>query len=451
MGTVDFVILALAVVLFGLVSRRLDGTSLTAPMVFVGAGMLVGPGALDLLQLELSNEVVLVIAEITLVLVLFGDAARIDFRVLRRNAAIPARLLIIGLPLTIAAGTLLALPLITDLAFWEAAILAVVLAPTDAALGQAVVTSPLVPARIRQALNVESGLNDGLSVPFLTFFVALAVVEEDLEPASFWVQFVLEQIGLGLLIGLAVGGVGGWLLARSSARGWVTGTFMQLVPLGLAIAAWGAATELGGNGFIAAFVAGLAGGAMTRRLEQHVLDFAEDEGQLLNLTVFFFFGAAVIGPRLDEMTWEIALYAVLSLTVIRMLPVAIALIGTHLRVASVAFVGWFGPRGIATIVLALTVLEDEQDLPGVDTILLVSSVAVLFSVVAHGVSAAPLARIYGRASETMDEDEPEMAPVPEMPARAPMLSDEGRSPLRLHLPGRHRRQRDGDRSDDEPH
>jgi len=415
-------------------------------MVFTGAGMLFGSSALGWLEITPSNSIILVLAEITLVLVLFSDAARINFRALRRNASLPGRLLVVGFPLTIAAGTLLALPLISELAFWEAAILAVVLAPTDAALGQAVVTSPLVPARIRQALNVESGLNDGLAVPFLTLFLAFAVVQEDLEPASFWVRFVLEQIGLGLLIGLAAGGLGGWLLARAAARGWVTDTFMQLTPLGLAVAAWGGATEVGGNGFIAAFVAGIAAGATTRRLEQHVLDFSEDEGQLLNLTVFFFFGAAVAAPALDEITWQIALYAVLSLTVIRMLPVAIALIGTRLRLASVAFLAWFGPRGIATIVLALTVLEEEGSLPGSETILLVASVTVLFSVVAHGATAAPLARAYGRASQQMEEHEPEMAAVPELPTRMPMLSEEGRSPLLRHLPGRRRSPPDDDRS-----
>ncbi len=450
MGTVDLLLIALAVVLFGLVSRRVEGTPITAPMVFVGAGMLSGSSALGWLEIEPSNELVLVLAEITLVLVLFSDAARIKLRALRRNASLPGRLLVIGFPLTIAAGTLLALPLISELAFWEAAILAVVLAPTDAALGQAVVTSPLVPARIRQALNVESGLNDGLAVPFLTLFLALAAVEEDLEPTSFWVRFVLEQIGLGVLIGLAAGGVGGWLLARAATRGWVTNVFMQLAPLGLAIAAWAGATEAGGNGFIAAFVAGLAAGATTRRIEQHVLDFSEDEGQLLNLTIFFFFGAVVLAPALDDITWQIALYAVLSLTVVRVVPVAIALIGTRLRVASVAFLGWFGPRGIATIVLALTVLEEEQDLAGGDTVLLVAAVTVLFSVVAHGASAAPLARAYGRASDRMREDEPEMEAVPELPTRTPMLSEEGRSPLLRHLRGGARSPRDDDRSGDAP-
>jgi NhaP-type Na+/H+ or K+/H+ antiporter len=391
---------------FGLLSRRLEGTVVSAAMVFVAAGLvaaltgLVDLGAATHSRPEASREAVFLVAELALVLLLFTDAARIDPRHLRRNA-LPLRLLGIGLPLTIGLGTLLALLLLSNLDPWECAIVAAVLAPTDAALGQAVVSSPLVPLRIREGLNVESGLNDGGSVPFLMLFIALAASHEGLDDG--WVQFAAEQIGYGTLIGVAVGVAGGVALRRASERGWTTVVFERLALAALAIVAWYAAGEAGGNGFIAAFVGGGAAGMAAGSLRERVLDFAEEEGQLLNLAVFFIFGVFA-AEALGDATWEMAAYAVLSLTVIRMLPVAVAVIGLGLRPATVAFLGWFGPRGLASIILALVVIEEEPGLSGNGEIFLVMTVTVLLSVVAHGVSAAPLTRRYAGLD---GEDEPE--------------------------------------------
>src|SRR5215203_2250061 len=194
---VDFVVLASVVFAFGLVSRRLQGTILTAPIVFVAAGMVLGPAGLGLVEFGLDDHTVLLLGEIALALVLFTDAARINLSALRQNEGLPLRLLGIGMAL----------------------------APTDAALGQAVVSNPRVPVRVRQALNVEAGLNDGLSVPFLALFLILAESEEGRLPARAWVRFALEQVGLGVLVGVGVGLMGGWLVSQASRKGWMTGAF----------------------------------------------------------------------------------------------------------------------------------------------------------------------------------------------------------------------------------
>ncbi len=395
MAMQDLLVIAVIVVIYGLISGRLEGTVLTPPMVFVAAGLVAGPSALGLVELDLGNEAVRVLAEATLVLVLFTDAARINLAVLRREFAVPARLLGIALPLSVVLGTLVALALLDGLEVWEAAVLAAVLAPTDAALGQVVVTSEDVPVRVRQGLNVESGLNDGLALPMVTVLLAAAASAEDLGGPASWGMFAAQQVGYGVLLGTAVGAVGGRLIDAAAQRSWMSPAFRQVATLAVAAAAYAFSESLGGNGFIAAFTAGLAFGTVARASCAGVYDFTEEEGQLLTLLTFFVFGALIIGPRLGELTWQIALYAVASLTVVRMLPVALSLLGTRMRVDTVLFLGWFGPRGLASILFGLLVVE-ESGVAGADTILLVVAWTVLGSVAAHGLTAAPAARLYAR-------------------------------------------------------
>ncbi len=411
----DIGVIAAVLVAYSLLSRRLEPLLISAPMFFVAAGVILGPDVADVIDLELTSETGLLVAEIALVIVLFADAGRIDLGALRENRGLPARLLGIGMPLTIAVGVAAGALLLTDIEFWEAAIIAAVLAPTDAALGQAVVSSTLVPARIRQGLNVESGLNDGLSIPFLFLFTGLAVSEAGVS-AQGWLGFAGEQIGFGVLVGAAVGLGGGWLVDQAVRRNFMTGTFQQLAMVGLALLAWALAGELDGNGFIAAFVAGMTAGRITDVCGEKILDFTEDEGQLLNLTVFFIFGIGAIG-FLEGAGWEVYAYGLLSLTVVRMLPVAIALIGSGLRRSSVAFMGWFGPRGLASIILALVVIEEEPGLPGIETLFAAMTVTVLASVFAHGVTARPLTRAYAASLADAEADEAEMQPVAERPTR----------------------------------
>jgi sodium/hydrogen antiporter len=413
---VDLIVLAAVVFAFGLVSHRLKGSILTAPIVFVAAGIVFGPAALGLVEFELDGNTMLLISEIALALVLFTDAARINLSVLRQNEGLPLRLLGIGMPLTVALGTATAALLLTDLTLWEAAIVGTVLAPTDAALGQAVVSNPRVPVRVRQSLNVEAGLNDGLSVPFLVLFLTLAEAEEGVLSANVWIRFALEQVGFGVLVGLGIGLVGGWLVRWASRRGWMSGSFQRLALLALALIAWALADQIGGNGFIAAFVGGLAVGPTVERVGEQLIRFTEAEGQLLNLSVFFIFGVLVIG-LVQPFSWEVALYALLSLTVIRMLPVALSLLRTHLSGVSVLFAGWFGPRGLASIVLGLIVVGEAPLLAGRDEIVLVVAFTVLLSVLLHGVSAAPLSEAYAHRVEGMAADAPERKGAVELPTR----------------------------------
>jgi NhaP-type Na+/H+ or K+/H+ antiporter len=425
----DIGVIAAVLFAYSLVSRRLERYLVSAPMFFVLAGILLGPDVADVIDLELTSEAGLLIAEIALVIVLFADAGRIDLGALRENEGLPARLLGIGMPLTIGLGVAAGALLLTEIEFWEAAMIAAVLAPTDAALGQAAVSSDRVPARIRQGLNVESGLNDGLSIPFLFLFTGLAVSEVDVS-AQGWVGFAAEQVGLGILVGAAVGGAGGWLVDRATRRDWMTGTFQQLAMIGLALGAWALAEQLGGNGFIAAFVGGMTAGRITAVCGEKILDFTEDEGQLLNLTVFFIFGVSAIG-FLEGAGWEVFVYGLLALTVVRMLPVAIALAGTGLRWSSIAFVGWFGPRGLASIILALVVIEEEPELPGIETLFAAMTITVLASVFAHGVSARPLTRAYAAALADAGPEEAEMQEVMEHPVRgglAEPMDRDGRGP-----------------------
>jgi NhaP-type Na+/H+ or K+/H+ antiporter len=418
---VDLVVLAAVVFAFGLVSRRLEGTVLTAPLVFVAAGVVLGPAGLALVEFKLDDHTVLLVGEIALAIVLFTDAASINLSSLRQNEGLPLRLLCMGMPLTIGLGTAAAALLLTDLTFWEAAIVGTVLAPTDAALGQAVVSNPRVPLRVRQALNVEAGLNDGLSVPFLALFLTLAVAEGELQPASFWIRFAFEQIGIGALVGVGVGLLGGWLVSWASKREWMTDSFQRLALLALAIIAWALADQLGGNGFIAAFVGGLVVGPTVEHVGERLIRFTQAEGQLLNLSVFFIFGVLVIG-LIQPLSWGIALYALLSLTLIRMLPVVLSLLGTHLRGISVVFMGWFGPRGLASIVLGLIVVAEAPTLAGRGQVELVVALTVLLSVLLHGVTAAPLSAAYARRVERMAADTTEKREAIEGPTRTDSVS-----------------------------
>lgn len=405
------------VIAYGLFSRRIEKRLITPQMAFVTIGFVLGTDALGWIDLQQSSESFLFLGEIALVLTLFTDASRIDISALRSSETLSTRMLLIGLPLTIAAGTAAATLLLTDLSIWEAAIIGTVLAPTDAGLGQAVVNSPKVPVRIRQALNVESGLNDGIATPVLFLFLALAEAEEEAGSFSFWARFALEQIGLGLIVGLAFGVVGGWLIGRSMNRGWMSDTFKWLILPAMALLVWVVADQLGGNGFIAAFVGGLAVAWITHGVEESVVAFSETGGRMLNFTVFFIFGS-VATTNIDMLDWEIVLYAALSLTAIRMLPVAISLIGSRLDRFSVLLTGWFGPRGLASIVLGLVVLEETQSLSGLETIGAVVSLTVILSVFAHGITAQPFIERYRRHLDSLGSGVQAKKGAEQMPTRS---------------------------------
>jgi sodium/hydrogen antiporter len=411
----------MAVVVLGYagVSRGLERTILTGPLVFVSVGLLVGGEGLGWFGLRIGSGAVRTLAEATLTLVLFADASRINLGALRREVALPARLLGIGLPLTIAAGTGLALLVFGQLDWPEALLLAIVLAPTDAALGQAVVTDPRLPVRIRQALNVESGLNDGICVPLL--FIALAVAEADDESmtAQHAVRLVVEEIGWGIVGGVAAGVLGALVLRFSQRRGLIADDWVQVIPLAAAALSYGIAAPLGGSGFIAAFVAGLVFGILERPSSGEVTYLVDASGQVLNAVTLAVFGAVALGQALDVLDWRMVLYAVLSLTVVRMVPVALSLLGMHARAPTVAFLGWFGPRGLASIVFAVILLEGSA-LPHLSLLIPTIAVTVGLSVYAHGLTALPLTELYARWFHAHDSRSAmESAPAHEHRPRRP--------------------------------
>lgn len=411
MAPESLVTIAFVILLFGAISRRAERSPLTPPMFFIAAGCLVSVHGLGLVQLDLASNVVHGLAELTLVVVLFTDASRIDLACLRREESLPLRMLAIGLPLTVLGGAVAGATLLPALGWLEAALLAAILAPTDAALGQAVVSNPLIPARIRQTLNVESGLNDGLALPIVLVLASLTGATEGETDAGHWLRFAALAVTLGPAVGIAVGFAGGRWLERGVAAGWVNMPFERLSSLGLALLAFAGAELVGGNGFIAAFTAGLTLGNVGRDVVETLYEFGETEGQLLTLLVFLVFGAVMVPDAIAHFSLATLAYALISLTLVRMLPVALSLFGTGLRAPSVAFLGWFGPRGLASILFALVVVEEGRLASG-PLLEGVVVLTVLLSALLHGATAYPLARRYGayaarhapveEARETMD-------------------------------------------------
>jgi NhaP-type Na+/H+ or K+/H+ antiporter len=395
-------VVAVTLLAFAAISGRIEGSPITAAMVFTAVGLLVGSEALGFVELAPAGETVKLLAEATLALVLFSDASRIDVRALRGELSVPLRLLGIGLPLTLVAGFVCALLVFPELFWPEALLLAVILAPTDAALGQAVVTLLRLPSRVRQGLNVESGLNDGICVPLFWIVLAIAQAEAGAIGDRAAVRLVFEQIGYGIFAGV-VAGIAAAVVVVVGGHRQISGSWLQVVPLAGAALAFGIADPIGGSGFIAAFVGGFVFGALRRRSGGEVEYLIEELGEVFSAVTFIVFGAALLGPVLGDVTWSVALYAILSLTVVRMLPVAVAMIGTGARRPTVAFLGWFGPRGLASIVFALLVLE-EGGLPHDALILTTTYVAIGLSVLAHGLTAAPLANRYATWYESHSPD-----------------------------------------------
>ncbi len=392
---------------YALGSRRLATTPVSSAMVFVGCGVLLGPAVLGVIDLEHDTGQILTLLEAALALVLFTDAMAVRPRDLRSGGFLPGRLLGIGLPLSVGAGWLLAWLLLPGLSVWELALVGAVLAPTDAALGKTAMTSPRVPALVRQGLNVESGLNDGMVLPFFVLFLAgipSTSAAQEGPVGVFWRALVLSTA-----LGLLVGGGGGRLLAAAQSRGWVAREWAQLFVPAVAAGSYTLGTGVDGSGFIAAWVAGFSFGFALHRFRatgpatvpqegpDRVADFSESLGALLASVSLFVFGAVLLGPTLEDLSWRIVGYAVLSLTVVRMLPVAVALAGSGLRLPTVAYIGWFGPRGLASVVLGLLVLEEHVH--GVGLLGRVVAITVGLSVLLHGVSAVALADRYGRWHE----------------------------------------------------
>lgn len=408
--------LGVSVFLYTLISGRLEASPVTPPLFFVAAGWLSSSPALRVADIDVTAGMIELVAEVTLVLVLFTDAARINLRALIDDHILPLRMLIIGMPLVIGLGALAAALALPSIGLLGALLLATILAPTDAALGQSILTDPAVPVRVRQALNVESGLNDGLALPAVVILVALQVEMGDTTiPLAVLGGIVLSQLTLGPLVGVSVGALGAWLLRQASARGLSSPGFEGMGTLALSLLAYAAAESVGGNGFIAAFSAGLAFGTLARARCAPLVEFMETEGQLLTLITFFVFGAAMLPGAVAAVTPPMLVISFVSLTLARMVPIAVSLVGSGVSWPTYLLLGWFGPRGLASILFALLILG-EHEVPYRSELLTVTVVTVAISVLLHGATAPLLARRYGAWAARVD-GAAEMIPATEMPLR----------------------------------
>lgn len=395
----NLALLALFTFVYGVIAGRLERTAVNGPVVYLLFGVLAGPLGLGLLDLQISGEGIRTIAELTLALVLFADASNADLGVLRRTFQLPQRLLLIGLPLTILLGVVVGRLLFPELGWITLAILATLLAPTDAALGAAVVRNPVVPATIREGLNVESGLNDGICVPVLFTFLALASQADGAGSSrELALRLVAEQIGIGAVVGSGLAVTAAAILRLAERQGWLDEAWMGIPIIALAFGIFALTQLAGGSGFIACFTGGLVFGALAGAKKRSALEGAEETGKVFSLVTWIVFGTAVVSRFAEQLEWRVVLYAVLSLSVVRMLPVFLAVLGLGLRMDAKLFIGWFGPRGLASIVFLVIVAHER--LPEVGTLAVVTVATVGMSILAHGLSANPLATAFGARAQS---------------------------------------------------
>jgi sodium/hydrogen antiporter len=411
-------VVATSALLWSLLSARLERVNVSAPMAFVVLGLVSAHGPLSVIDVQVSSTIARNVAEITLALVLFVDASRVNVRALRHDAALTVRLLAVGLPLTIGAGFLVAAGLYRGIGLWVVAVIAAAVAPTDAALGAPIMQDQRVPGRIRRVLNVESGLNDGIATPFVGIFLAGAAASESVHGAG-GVGAAVVDLTAGAGIGIAIGVVAAVLMRVAAVRGYSAPAFRPLTALAVALLAYAGAVQAGANGFIAAFLAGLAFGSAVPPDLEPTIEFTNVIGEVLSLLMWFLVGATMLVPAFEEAQWQDVVFAVLALTVVRMVPVAIACMGLGLDRRTVAFIGWFGPRGLASVIFALLAYDTLEAADG-RRVLAAVTITVVVSVVAHGITASPFAARYGAAVASFHPKQPEHVPAPELaPRRLP--------------------------------
>jgi len=408
-------ILSFTVLFFSLISNKLHSTVITLPIAFTFTGFVFGADLLNFVRIPLSSGLIRFFAEAALILVLYSDASRMKLDLVRKHHNIPVRLLLIGLPLTVILGSALAKFLFSNFSWFEAALLASILAPTDAVLIHTVVSYPKVPIRIRQALNIESGLNDGLMVPVIIGLLSYINTSIESLSAHEWLLFIFMQISIGISIGILVGYFGGKVFESRMKKRWMNKLFEELFAIAIAFLTYSLAQIMHGNGFIAVFVCGLIISKMSKTLCSQISNFAAAEGQLFVLILFFFFGSSFLGSVFTIITWKVFLYSILSLTVIRMIPVFLSIIGCKLTLETFFYLGWFGPRGIASIVFTFLMIEKiESDLAPM--IFSIAITTIFLSILLHGISSLPLAKWYAKRLRTKEKKE-EHKKVSEMPTR----------------------------------
>lgn len=393
---IEIAIIALFTFVYSVFSARIEKLPTSAPIIFVFLGITLGPIGLDVFKADVEQKEFRILTDLTLALILFIDAANANTSILKKYLKIPARMLLIGLPGAMFLGCIAAI-WIFDLSVYEAAILGIALAATDAALGKGVVTNKKVPERLREGLNFESGLNDGLCVPFLLVFIALAKGSAADGESVSALGLVLQEIGIGAFVGLTMAGVGAWMLRKFWEKGWISQIWIQLSVPALAITCFAIAQSAHGSGYIAAFVGGLLFGKLAKDSTHKLVMAGEGIGEAMAMLTWMIFGVSVISKVYGAFSWDIIVYTLLSLTVIRVLPIFLSLTGTGESTNSKLFLGWFGPRGLASIVFAIIIINAE--LPGSQFIALVIVCTVLLSLVLHGITANPYANWIGSKEE----------------------------------------------------
>lgn len=406
MTEAGLIYVAAIILSFAMVARRIERWPLTAPMFFIGAGYVLSTTSWA--DPKAAEEALHLVAETTLIILLFLDASQIDLKQLKEQHVWPKRMLLIGLPLAVAIGTAANMLIVPEWPLIAAALVAALLAPTDAALGQSVVTNKVVPVRVRRGLTIESGLNDGLALPIILMLASL-LGELSSQGAKDWVLFGAEQVILGPIIGAAVGFAGGWVVLLANRRGWTGETYEGIGALALAVLSYLAATQLGGNGFIAAFVAGLCFGNLLQGRCRFLFEFTESEGQLFMWTAFFLVGFGLLPEALAYLSLSTIVIILVSLFLVRPTAIWLSLVGTDAAHTTRLFFGWFGPRGLATALFALLILPQIGG-EWSEIILSTAVNAVWISAVLHGVSAVALGDLYGRHAAKMG-DCAEMMPM----------------------------------------
>jgi NhaP-type Na+/H+ or K+/H+ antiporter len=405
-------LLAGVVLACAVLSRFLGSSPISAPIFCVGVGVLAGP-VLGLVVVPSTSETLVLLLEAALVMVLFADASGLDVRRWTREPVLSGRLLGLGLPMTMLLGAVVAMLVVPDLEWWQAGLIGVILAPTDAALGQAVVANPRVPAVVRNALNVESGLNDGLALPFVTILLAIGEVAGGAESEARAIETLVFVLAASIAVGITLGLGGGWLIRTAADRGTAATRYQGTALAALAVLAFAVADGMAASGFLAVWIAGLCAGALTRgHLPAESFHLSEHVADILTAVGFTLMGVALLVPVVQRATPEMVVYAVLSLTVARILPVALSMLRSGFAWPSVAYIGWFGPRGLASIVFAGLVVE--AGVPGADSITDVILLTVTMSIFLHGATAAWGAARYAGWFERASARTPDLAEAAEV-------------------------------------
>ena len=383
--------LALAVLVLGyaLISQRVERNYLAPALIFLILGITLGPFGFHLLDAGPRTEGYTVLAQLALTMILFVQAAKISPDRIGAQRVLSIRLLVIGFPLTLLLGALTAVLVLPVLPWWEAVCLAAIVAPTEVALIDALLEDRRIPEPLRHAMSVETGLYDGLALAAL--LLALAFASQRTDPsAGHWAWFIFSTEILSLLIGVLVGGLGGLLVKWSRRRSWISDTWAQLAMLALAFICFQLGEWTHASGFVAAFTGGLAFSFASRRkaAEEMPTQVPDAAAQLLELMVFAMFGAFAVVDGWRHADWRVVLFAVLALLAVRIVAVLVALIGTGLPTPQRLFVGWFGPRGIGTVVLGLLVI-DRGEIENADLIAIVVVVTVTLSLILHSLTARP--------------------------------------------------------------